>query len=417
MGLVTGILGIGGGSSGSGFAKPTGTTITPGTNTAQINNSYYGNQTALGNQQALLAALQGQSGIQNQSSVFNQQQALANTLGSYAAGQGPNPALAQLANTTGQNVANQAALMAGQRGAGANVGLIARQAGQQGAATQQQAVGQAALQSAQQQIAYTQALQQQQAMLGQTAGTQVANQMGATQALTGAQQNEQQILQQALANQNNANVTMQSNINNANAGLAQQQMKGQQGLIGGILGGVSSLLGGAGGGARGGEVGYADGGNVSNLNLPGVSGPRSSLGKFLNGMNSAMTSEDDNDPLRKGMSAFVGGIGNIVGSALRENPLEKGTDFGDSLTNQASMSGMAAKGGSVDFRTGGKVKARNMKEKAVKPGNNYSNDKIPAVLSEHEIVLPRSVTMSADPVKASAQFVAQIVARRNKGKK
>ena len=43
---------------------------------------------------------------------FRQGQDLANQLSEQAQGRGPNPALAQLQQTTGQNVANQAALMA-----------------------------------------------------------------------------------------------------------------------------------------------------------------------------------------------------------------------------------------------------------------------------------------------------------------
>jgi hypothetical protein len=69
-----------------------------------------------------------------------------------------------------------------------------------------------------------------------------------------------------------------------------------------------------------------------------------------------------------------------------------------------------------DYRSGGKVNAKSPKEKAVKQGNDYANDKIPAVLSEHEIVLPRSVTLSKDPVAESAKFVASVIAKR-KGRK
>ena len=83
-------------------------------------------QNQLAQQNAFVQALQAQNGIGNQSNVYNQLQNVAN-------GTGPNPAQAMLANATGQNVANQAALMAGQRGSNANVGLMARQAAQQGA--------------------------------------------------------------------------------------------------------------------------------------------------------------------------------------------------------------------------------------------------------------------------------------------
>jgi len=58
------------------------------------------------------------------------------------------------------------------------------------------------------------------------------------------------------------------------------------------------------------------------------------------------------------------------------------------------------------------VRANSPKQKAVAKGDDYANDKIPAVLSEHEIVLPRSVTLSDDPVGNAAKFVAQTLAKR-----
>ncbi len=125
--------------------------LTPGTNTDQLNTAYQGAQSGLGQQQDFVNALNAQNGIGNQSSVFAQQQGLANQLGERAAGGGPNPALAQFQNATGQNIAQQAALMGSQRGASANPGMMARQAAMQGANIQQQAAGQAAVQQAQQQ--------------------------------------------------------------------------------------------------------------------------------------------------------------------------------------------------------------------------------------------------------------------------
>lgn len=97
---------------------------------------------------ALGAALAG--GAQQ---ATGNQASLSGMLMNQAQGQGPNPAQAMLANATGANVANQAALAAGQRGASANPGLIARQAAMAGAGIQQQAAGQAATLQAQQQLA------------------------------------------------------------------------------------------------------------------------------------------------------------------------------------------------------------------------------------------------------------------------
>jgi hypothetical protein len=38
-------------------------------------------------------------------------------------------------------------------------------------------------------------------------------------------------------------------------------------------------------------------------------------------------------------------------------------------------------------------------------------------LSEHEIVIPRSISMSNDPVRLGAQFINQVIAKRKVGRK
>lgn len=196
------------------------------------------------NQRNFLTALQAQNGIQNQSDVFNQQQGLANQLQGVANGTGPNPALAQYNQATGQNVAQQAALMAGQRGVGANAGLIARQIAQQGAGIQQQAAGQAATLQAQQQLAGMNALQQQQALLGNTAGAQVGNQANATTGYNQAAQSQQQNILNALAQRNQSNVASQGNVNSNNAQIQSIAARGQQGLFGGLMNGIGGVAGG-----------------------------------------------------------------------------------------------------------------------------------------------------------------------------
>lgn len=131
-----------------------------------------------------LEALSGrQDAIGNQNLIFGRGIDTMNALQQQANGEGPNPAAAQLALTTGQNVKNQAALLAGHRGVGANPGLAARQIGQLGGDVQQQAVGQAALLRATQQLAAQKQLQEQQALLGQMASGQIAQRQGGLGAL------------------------------------------------------------------------------------------------------------------------------------------------------------------------------------------------------------------------------------------
>lgn len=244
-GLIQGIGNLFGGSAnGSGF-QAQGTNIAQPTTTDQAASAYNQAKGGIGQQQQLLNALQGQNGIQNQSDVYNQLQGVAN-------GTGPNPAMAQLNQTTGQNVANQGALMAGQRGASGNVGLEGRQIAQQGANTQQQAAGQAATLGAQQQLG---ALGQ----LGGLATQQVGQQTGALNSFNQAAQGEQGQLLNSINAQNNANVAMQSNINTTNAGVANNNANNSSNAIGGLMSGAAGL------------VGLAQGGKVENPKLKNVS--------------------------------------------------------------------------------------------------------------------------------------------------
>lgn len=241
MGFVSSLLNPG---MGQGY-QAGGADVQRGANAEQLKNAYAESNHTIDLQKQFLDQLAAQGGVQNQSNVFNQQQQLANQLGTQAQGGGPNPALAQLNQATGANVANQAALMAGQRGSNANVGLLARQAAQQGANTEQQAVGQGAVLKAQQQLAAQGALQNQQQMLGNTAAQQVNQQSAGIGQLGSITQGEQSILQNANSSANTANVGMQSNINSANSNIANTNASNQSKLLGGGLnaaGGIGSLI-------------------------------------------------------------------------------------------------------------------------------------------------------------------------------
>lgn len=308
------------------------------------NAAYDQSQNGINQQQAFVNALQAQNGIGNQGSVFNQQQALANQLQGVANGTGPNPALQQLQNTTGQNMANQAAMMAGQRGAQANVGLMARQNAMQGGNLQQQAAGQGAALGAQQQLAGMNALQAQQGQMAGLANTQVGQQANALTGYNQATQGQQSNLLGALGQYNNANVAMQSNLNTTNAGIQQ-----------GVMGQENSLMGGlASGGGSAAMLMAAKGGEVSEKEMIG---PRSKVGQHL--------------------KMAKGGMLPLSGDAY------------------------AAKGKVIP----GKAEVK---------GDSLKNDKVPAVLSPGEVVLPRSVMNAADPAGEAAKFVAAIQARKGK---
>lgn len=450
IGAVSGLFGTAGGASGTGYAAPSfggNSPINPfdpnSGSPQQVTNSLNQNQDALAQQQALLQALQQQNGIQNQSNVYGQLQGVVN-------GTGPNPAQAQLAQATGQNVANQAALAAGQRGANANVGLIARQAAQQGTNAQQQAAGQAATLQANQSL---NALGQ----AGTIANTQAGNQINATGAVTTAQQNNQQQLLNALGGYNSTNAGLQANINSANASLANTSMQGQQSLIGGALNGLASA---AGGFAQGGVVNkYAMGTNGTVQ-----SGPQSSFGQFINGFN---TQPDSIDPQpfdalagnTTGQKALNKGANNFVSSLFGNNLSGiKGSEgfMPDGSYNDASMlpdNSFATAGGAYDSAPmgmmaaakGGKVPAlvspgeiylTPKQVQAVKNGanplkvgekihgkpevggavNSYSNDNVRKNLEVGGVIVPRSETKSKKPEKNSTDFVINSVMKKRRAR-
>lgn len=384
MGALGGLTGTAGGAGGSGFSGVNQANLMQPVSQGQADTAYGQNQTALSQQGQLLNALQQQPGIQQQENVYNQLQGVVN-------GTGPNPAQAMLNQQTGQNVANQAALMAGQRGASANVGLLARQAAQQGAATQQQAVGQgAALQANQSLNALGQA--------GSIAGNQVANQIQATGANTQAQQGEQQNLLNAIGNYNSAQAGSQASVNAGNTALANTTLQGQQGLVGGLLnnaGAGAHLLG-------------AEGLDLTPVSQPGEQlGPQSSFAKFLSagGNQSGSYGNPGANQLAVGASSFGSGLASMMKS---------GSSPAAASSAPKMMSAVAsAQGGEIhDYRAGGNVKAKNQREKAVMHGNSYANDKIPAVLSEGEVVIPRNVMQSQDPASAAARFVQAVMQKR-----
>ncbi len=383
--------------------------IQPGTTGGQLQGAYQGAQSGLGQTQTLANTVAGQAGqgVAEQTGLASQLQAESN-------GQGPNPAQAALNASTGQNVANQAALMAGQRGASANPALLAREAAQQGAATQQQAVGQGATLQAGQQLAA-------QGQLQNLASTQVGQTAGAVQAVNQAQQNEQSILQNANTAQNNAQVQAQSNINNINAQSSNN-----------ILGGITSGLG-----ALGSVVGLAQGGPVKRPQPAmyagggAAGGPQSFAANWLNAPNTVAVSTagpsiEATGPVKQ-VSDSMKGWGQKKTGAQPEHVAA--TDYtgpnqaggpdmpaGNQISTMSPTPTMvAAAGGKVSralAAKGGKVNPTGPGQKATKKGDSYDNDKVPAMLSEGEIVIPRHITQHPMAAQKAAQFVQATLNKR-----
>lgn len=365
--------------------------IQGGTNLAQLNNAYTGATSALNNQSNLTNTLQpqAQAGVEEQSQLAAQLRAQEN-------GTGPNVAQNQLNQATAANVANQAALMAGGRGANANAGLIAREAAQQGATIQQQAAGQAATLGAQQQIA----AQQQLAGLAQN---QINQAGGAVNAGVSGQQGEQGILQNANTAFNNAGVGMQSNINDVNSKVAAGNAATNAGIFGSLtnsLGGVGSFL----------------------SNLGGSSGASSGAQTIAGGPGDAVNSLDTMFAAKGGTVKKMaeGGAVDSDGSNLghysaARSPVHKGY-----LHHLSCGGGIYAQGGPVKMTLaskGGPVNADNKKEKAVVNKDSYANDKVPALLSEGELVIDKDTMNDPGPLGQMARALAKHINAKNKAKK
>lgn len=381
-GLVSGVGSLLGGSTNNSGFQAQGANILQPTTVDQANAAYAQSQNALAQQQQLAQALAGQNGIGNQSSVFNQLQGVAN-------GTGPNPAAAQLAQATGANTANQAALMAGQRGAGANVGLLARQAAQQGAANQQNAIGQAATLQANQSLG---ALGQ----LGGIAGQQVAQQQSAVGGLNSVAQGEQGQILGGIQAQNNANVGMQSNQNSTNASMASTNANNSAGAIGGLFNGAGSLAatnGLLGSGAQKAAlagVGFALGGVVENPKVAQVP----SKDRFTGAL--APHIQHMAEIYHPDKFAGGGRVNAMVSPGEMYLPPQKAEAVAEGRANP--------------MKEGKKVPG-----KAEVKGNSLKNDVVPAKLEEGGIVVPRTVMQSKDPVSAVAKFVEAHIKKHGSG--
>lgn len=417
-----------------------GADLQNGTNASQLNQSYKNSNEALENQGAYATSLipQAEQGENAQSQLAGQFMAQAN-------GEGPNVARNQLNEATGQNVANQAALMASQRGSSANTGLIARQAAQQGAATQQEAAGQAATLGAQQQIA----AQQNAASL---ANTQVGQAGNALTNLSQGQQGEQNILQNANTAVNNANVGMQSNINSTNAQTAAANANGIGGLIGGGISAVGSIFAAF---ADGGEVkkitgnplvqrqvaapvpqsfvgnwlagSSAPGGpNVSSgggFNLPDTSGEQKNISDGISKMTGSSWDGSASGSAGYMPDGSYNDASSMGGASMAGGAAEGGASFGEMLAAKGGMvpamvspgerylppeeAKKVAKGEKAPLKAGKKIPG-----KPKYPGNDYRNDTVPTKLKEGGIVIPNKILQSKNPGHEAKKFVQAALAKK-----
>lgn len=371
-------------SKGAGFEAQQANVLNP-TTVDQANQTFNQSQDAIARQKAFADAINASGGVGNLQSVYQQMQGVAN-------GTGPNPAQAQLAQATGANVAGTNAAIAGSRGAGANAGLIARQGAQAGGNIQQQAAGQAATLQANQSLG---ALNN----LGNIAGQQVATQQAANQGLTAATQGEQGQILGSIQGQNSANVGNASQANTANSAVAVKNAGAQAGILGSLAKGVGGILGLAGGGEVPAPAAPIP---APIMAAPSVatpspalppSGPTSFLGRAMSGLAAPQ------EPEAAGPSEVGNLAGNLIGRGIMAG--------GQAAVNALGVVPMA-NGGRV-MKAGGPVPGQ-----AKVKGDSYANDTVNAKLSPGEIVVPRSVMQSSDPVNNAAKFVAAILAQKGR---
>lgn len=380
MGSIVGALT---GSSGKGMARePERAGILNPITQEQAADQYKNVQDSIAQQQAFAQALQGQNGIQNQSNVFNQLQ-------QQALGQGPNPAQQLLANQTGNNAAEQAALMAGQRGSSANSGLIARQAAQQGANLQQQAAGQGAALQAQQSA---NALGQ----MGNMAGQQVAQQGNALQGYNNAIQGGMG----NIANQNQAAIASTDSINRANSAVDAQTANQQGNMMGNMMGaigkGAESLWGGISdlwGGAAEGIGGFAGAGAAEML--PAVGGMAETYGPYLVAAKGGQVPQP------------MSHVGQHFHKMAKGGTVPALVSPGEVYLKPEQVQQVAK--GANPMQIGEKIPG---KPKVSGARDSYQNDFVKRDLKEGGIILPRSVTKSDNPHKHADAFVSAILARK-----
>lgn len=302
------------------------------------------------------------------------QSALTQALIAQANGQGANPSQAALNQNTGQNIAQQTAAAAGQRGASSNVGLIARQVGQQGAGIQQNAIGQEATLEAQQRLAAQQQLQQ-------LAASQIGQGTNAIGNLNTANLGNQGQLLGALQGYNAANVSNTASQNTANAGIAETNANNTAKVYNNLMNtiGIKSAA----------EGGQAD-------KLPSPDG-KSILAKALS---------------KKTLPDHMRAIGEIYHPKVMK--MADGGDIPQPIPNAADDSKSSDSESQLE-QLAPLIAIMGANKGAVVPGdpkvpgkNTLKNDVVPAMLTPKEIILPLSVTQAKNPGEAAKAFVEHI---------
>ncbi len=157
---------------------------------------------------------------------------------------------------------------------------------------------------------------------------------------------------------------------------------------GGTLSSIGSLFGGM----------FAEGGRVAAYGMPNANGEGGGGifgGKDLGGSGLMKKLKEAMNGGGGGMSSG-GGPESLMGGGAGDAAGGAGAAGGMDLSSLAMMA--AARGG-----------------RAMVPGDSYKNDKIPAILSEDEVVVPRSITKGKNMEKRAGTFVKKSMGEDKSG--
>ena len=399
------LIGIGGNTvtPGSLLANPTGTMqqLSPTNLISQLTpqNTFQANAPLNSGQ---LAGYVGGS-QQNLAGVNGQQGQLVNALMAQSQGQGPNPANAELNQATNQGIQQATGQIASQKGI--SPALAARQSSMNAAGATQQAAQAGAIMNAQQQLAAQSGAAN---VLGQQAGQNIQN-----TATTGGLANQSSLGSQGI-----------------NAATSAQNAAANQNVFGGLLNaagaGLASAL------SRGGTVGgYDDGGTIGSL--PGAGDTADDDAGDVDTGKMFSTAFNTQTPQVQAANQILAssGVPNYMPSYTAGGANIGKSGGGSSGGIGAGIGALAAlaHGGKVpshlshiaqiyhpNFNTKGTthLKARGgpVPGKAKVAGDSPKNDTVKTMLSPGEVVIPRSIMESEDPVKMASKFVANELAKR-----
>lgn len=343
--------------------------------------------------------------------ALKQYQQFVDQMKAYASGQGPNPAQAQLQQATDKNIAQNAALIGSQKGI--NPGQAGRLAAENAASIGQQAAGQGAEMRANQMV---------------NAQGQLGN---AVAGFTGANQQQQNMFQNAATQFNNSQIAMRGNQNDIN-----QKTRSAANNIGSQIGGnVMSGIGSAFGLAEGGVVpeGYADGGEVDLTKPMNSDGsPTSFAGRFMKGMMGGPSM----NPATTATTSPVASGSQMVGKGIGEGakalaglfaPKESSDEVASPFAKGGQVKAMVSPGEKyLPAKAAEKVAKSPNKEQEIKKqaqtipgkakvkGDSEKNDTVPKTLESGGVVIPRT---KANNPKQAADFVAAVMGHKKLGKR